>query len=156
MHHYIKSASGLEVQEIWRQQFFFEDLSPIVTLTFTTQPFAWHSRAWWCTTIQILREKLSDSENIIRTNILGGFEPSLCPWLWEQKSKIVIQYSNSWWCTTIYTKSSSKRFKSSGDMEETHTDTMQWHLKSVNAEICDLFSWNESTHILAIWKYNYI
>ena len=42
---------------------------------------------------------ISGSEDIARTNIPWGFEPSLWPWPWPQQSKIATQHSASRWCT---------------------------------------------------------
>ena len=68
-------------------------------------------------------ERLSSGEDIVRTNILWGFGPSLRPWPWRQPSKNVKLSHSTLVCDNAHlyqTKFGCKRFKNWEDMEESH------------------------------------
>ena len=64
-------------------------------------PNIWHDTPGYddTPTYQVHYKRLSGSDDVVRTNMPRGFEPSL--WPWGQQSKLVTQYSGSWWCTTM-------------------------------------------------------
>ena len=103
-HHYTKfGCKGLTNSRDMEESYFWGIWPHSVTLTLKigTQPFPM--------TLQVMmmhqhtklhQERLSGSEDIVWTNIISGFEPSLWPWPSRQQSKIVTQHSGSWWSTT--------------------------------------------------------